>query len=274
MSDEVLGWDAGLDQPRGRGSLHDRPFAGPARVFRPARDDDFELGGRHVQPLGTVLAHECMAPPQQGQAVLSGSMTISSRGRWAGSAPRLTERGFFGDACSVALRSPLRRPFRRSPARSPPWRGSADRDRAFRICGRTAPAAADAASPKAAYWRPARGPVRRPSPPLVPPSAAPALSRRRRRRQARPKPRSWPDSIMICREYARKNRKMSGLLHCLRRRFSHAPNLRPVEPFEQRGHLSRGQTHRPVLDPRPAELARRGAVCKSRSAPSRPRSKS
>ena len=45
----------------------------------------------------------CMAPPQHGQAVLSGSMTISSRGRWDGSLPRLTERGFLGDAFSVAF---------------------------------------------------------------------------------------------------------------------------------------------------------------------------
>ena len=39
VSDQVFGRDAGLDQPRWRRSLHDGAFAGPAGIFRPARDD-------------------------------------------------------------------------------------------------------------------------------------------------------------------------------------------------------------------------------------------
>ena len=58
VGDKVFGWDAGFDHTRWRRSLHDRVFAGPAGIFRPARDDDFELGRRHVEPLGAVLAHD------------------------------------------------------------------------------------------------------------------------------------------------------------------------------------------------------------------------
>jgi hypothetical protein len=58
MGNKGLRWDAGFDQTRWRRRLHNRAFASPAGIFRPARDDDFELGRRHVQPLGAVLAHD------------------------------------------------------------------------------------------------------------------------------------------------------------------------------------------------------------------------
>ena len=51
VRDEVFGGDACLDQAGGRRDLYDRTLAGPAGIFRPARDDHFELGRDYIQTL-------------------------------------------------------------------------------------------------------------------------------------------------------------------------------------------------------------------------------
>ena len=93
MRDHRLGRQPSGDQP-GRGRrLHDALGAAPAGVSRPARDEHLELRRDDVEPLGDVLADADGAPPpQHGQSRLSGSMTLSTRGRCFGSAPRLARR--------------------------------------------------------------------------------------------------------------------------------------------------------------------------------------
>ena len=57
MRHRRLGRDAALDEARRSRRLHHDLLASPAGVFRPARDDDAELGRHDVEALGTILAH-------------------------------------------------------------------------------------------------------------------------------------------------------------------------------------------------------------------------
>ncbi len=66
MGDGSLGRDAALHEPRGSRRLHHHLLASPAGVLRPARDDDAELGGQHVEALGHVLAHHMELAPAAG----------------------------------------------------------------------------------------------------------------------------------------------------------------------------------------------------------------
>ena len=83
----------------------------------------------------------CMGALQQGQLVSSGTIVTSTRGRWAGSAPRLVRRR------SPRARAPLGLSCRRRPrcrqwlARYPRAPEAAARDRASPIAGRIAHAA-------------------------------------------------------------------------------------------------------------------------------------
>ena len=112
----------------------------------------------------------CRAAPQHGQDLSSGSMTIFSRGRWTGSAPRLTERLSLRDAFSVAstISSCDRASAIACPVSSHPQAELIGIE-LLAFCGRTACAAVGAASPTASHWRPEPAPVHIPGRELPPP---------------------------------------------------------------------------------------------------------
>jgi hypothetical protein len=58
MRDQRLGWDAILDQPFRRGSLHHFVRAGCASVFGAPRHNHFEPRRDHIEPLGHIFADE------------------------------------------------------------------------------------------------------------------------------------------------------------------------------------------------------------------------
>ena len=70
LGDRRLGRQAALDQPRGRGSLHDNVLAGAAGVFGPAHDDHAQLRRHDVQPLAHVLADPVQVVAAAGAGVI------------------------------------------------------------------------------------------------------------------------------------------------------------------------------------------------------------
>ena len=82
--DQRLARDAVLDQPLRRAPVP------AAQVYLGRRVTiTLELRRDHVEPFRDILADA--RPPQQAQVLSAMSITISSRGRCAGSAPRLAE---------------------------------------------------------------------------------------------------------------------------------------------------------------------------------------
>jgi hypothetical protein len=91
VDDQCLGRQAAFDQPRWRRGLdHAGRLIGAGLLARATgvlwspRHDDFEPGRNLVEPFGRSSPITCRSPPQQGQTLLPGSITTSSRGRCAG----------------------------------------------------------------------------------------------------------------------------------------------------------------------------------------------
>jgi len=85
IRDHGLGRQAGADQALRRRGLDDGAGARAATVFWASRDENAVLRRDDVEPLRFLLAQDMHAPPQHGHEVVSGSITTSTRGRWAGS---------------------------------------------------------------------------------------------------------------------------------------------------------------------------------------------
>ena len=87
-----LGRQPGLDQTLGRGRLDDLPSqARQAYLGRWATITRY-CAGITSSRWDVSSPITCMGARQQGQFVSSGAIVTSTRGRWAGSAPRLARR--------------------------------------------------------------------------------------------------------------------------------------------------------------------------------------
>ena len=93
MRQQCLGRHAAVDWPLAGGCLHDRRLAGATAIARPTGHADPEVGGDIVQHLRAVFADQVQTPPQQRQTLFLTSITCSTRGSSAGSAPRLRLAG-------------------------------------------------------------------------------------------------------------------------------------------------------------------------------------
>ncbi len=152
MGNQPLAQQCALDQPRRRLCTTASWQVRPAYFGRPRDDHPYcptdqvrglKAHGRTFSRGERSSPITCVAPPPHGQAVSSGVMTISTRGRWSGSRPRparrLSARAFrsLGSAFSGSAS-----PWATACSRSSSARLNC-RDRAFPSAGRTVCAAAD-----------------------------------------------------------------------------------------------------------------------------------
>jgi hypothetical protein len=98
-----LGRHAAVDWTVGCRGLDDRIFAGATAVTRPADQPNPELSGNIIQHLSLVSPIWWSEPPQQAQALSWTSTMTSTRGKWAGKAPRLRFAGLPADGLVLAL---------------------------------------------------------------------------------------------------------------------------------------------------------------------------